>query len=160
MRVNINEFIIHTLLNPRSVAQYLNGPVWGNYRSPEEVNVRHLDEKIDVFSYGNNLYAILTGLWVYYYDNDDGEMQRRIRHGQVSYIDPRYRDRSFGEAFLVRLLEICWFYNPQDRPSIFDVIELLQNAIAWNDKLMSEGKDIYIKDWMPILDEIIYVIHQ
>lgn len=86
-------------------------------------------------------------------------MQHRIKHGQVSYIDPRYRSRSFGEAFITRLLEICWFYNPQDRPSMLDIIDLLEKAIAWNNKLESEGKDTNVKDWMPILDEMLYVIH-
>jgi len=32
-----------------------------------------LDEKIDVFSFGNNIYGLLTGLWVFY-ENDDDEV--------------------------------------------------------------------------------------
>ena len=45
------------------------------YRSPEEFSGNDLDEQIDVFSFGNNLYALLTGLWVYYENRDDGVAQ-------------------------------------------------------------------------------------
>ena len=121
--------------------------------------MQYLDEQIDVYSYGNNLYAILTGLLVYYDYNDDHEMQDLIKHGKTSYIDERYRTRNFGDAFLTRLIEICWFYRPEDRPTIFDVIELLQQAIKLNDSLLDEGKDMKSGEWMHLLDEIIYVMH-
>jgi serine/threonine protein kinase len=42
------------------------------YRSPEEFANRPLDEKIDVWSFGNNIYGLLTGLWVFYQNDDDG----------------------------------------------------------------------------------------
>lgn len=38
-----------------------------------------LNEKIDVYSFGNLVYELLTGLWVFY-ENDDDEVV------QVSYI--------------------------------------------------------------------------
>ena len=45
------------------------------YRSPEEFAARDLNEQIDVFSFGNNIYALLTGLWVFYENEDDGVVQ-------------------------------------------------------------------------------------
>lgn len=146
------------LYDPESeeYCKYLNGPVFGNYRSPEEVNVEPLDEKIDVFSYGNNLHSVLTGLWVYYYETDDQVMQGYIEKGELPWIDPRYRTRSFGEAFLVRLMEICWFYYPNERPSIFDVIALLKDANKRNNWL--DHEQLWESEqWMPYLDEIISV---
>ena len=43
------------------------------YRSPEEFAANDLNEKIDIFSFGNNIYGLLTGLWVFY-DNEDDEV--------------------------------------------------------------------------------------
>lgn len=34
-----------------------------------------LDEKIDIYSFGNNLYGLLTGLWVFYENDDDKVVQ-------------------------------------------------------------------------------------
>lgn len=45
------------------------------YRSPEEFDGRDLDEQIDIFSLGNNFYALLTGLWPFYENEDDGFVQ-------------------------------------------------------------------------------------
>jgi serine/threonine protein kinase len=57
--------------------KYDNGHAYGNYRSPEEFSASNLDEKIDVWSFGNNIYALLTGLWVFYENEDDAVVQVR-----------------------------------------------------------------------------------
>jgi len=44
------------------------------YRAPEEVMSKKLDEKIDVFSLGNNIYALLTGRRVFF-EGDDRKKQ-------------------------------------------------------------------------------------
>ena len=47
--------------------KYYNGKGNGNYRSPEEFMDHELNEKIDVWSLGNNFYSLLTnGLWIFY----------------------------------------------------------------------------------------------
>jgi serine/threonine protein kinase len=43
--------------------KFNNGNAFSQYRSPEEYAARNLNEKIDIFSFGNNIYAMLTGLW-------------------------------------------------------------------------------------------------
>ena len=43
----------------QSYCKYNNGHGYGNYRSPEEFSASDLDEKIDIFSFGNNLYALV-----------------------------------------------------------------------------------------------------
>jgi len=55
--------------------RYNNGYAYGNYRSPEEFDAADLNEKIDIFSLGNNFYALLTGLWPFYENEDDGVVQ-------------------------------------------------------------------------------------
>jgi hypothetical protein len=39
--------------------KYQNGQGWGNYRSPEEFGDHDLNEKIDVFTFGNNIYGLV-----------------------------------------------------------------------------------------------------
>ena len=39
--------------------KYNNGHGFGNYRAPEEFAAEDLDEKIDVFSFGNNIYGLV-----------------------------------------------------------------------------------------------------
>ena len=52
------------LFNPDKgeYCKYNNGPGYGNYRSPEEFSEKtmDLDEKIDVFSFGNNIYGLVS----------------------------------------------------------------------------------------------------
>ena len=45
--------------------KFNNGPAFANYRAPEEFAALNLNEQIDTFSFGNNIYAMLTGLWNY-----------------------------------------------------------------------------------------------
>jgi len=43
--------------------KFNNGPAFANYRAPEEFAARNLNEQIDTWSFGNNIYAMITGLW-------------------------------------------------------------------------------------------------
>lgn len=36
----------------------------GQYRSPEEFANRDLDEKIDIFSFGNNIYGLVSCIFI------------------------------------------------------------------------------------------------
>eukprot|EP00815_Leptocylindrus_aporus_P011123 CAMPEP_0116059472 /NCGR_PEP_ID=MMETSP0322-20121206/5811_1 /TAXON_ID=163516 /ORGANISM="Leptocylindrus danicus var. apora, Strain B651" /LENGTH=572 /DNA_ID=CAMNT_0003543849 /DNA_START=134 /DNA_END=1852 /DNA_ORIENTATION=- len=112
--------------------RYRNGGVYGNYRAPEEFKDSRLNEKIDVWSMGNNIYALLTGLWVYYETDDDKAIHKRAIDRELSYIDPRYRTRSFAEGKLVEIMERCWKYDPDERADIFEVVDFLQKAVEEN----------------------------
>lgn len=109
--------------------KYHNGKVWGNYRSPEEVDDRPLNEKIDVFSYGNMIYNLLTGLWNYYTMTDDQEVQNLVSKGQQAYIDARYRNHSFEESVLVKVVERCWKHDVGKRADIFEIVGILREAV-------------------------------
>ena len=43
--------------------KFNNGAAFSQYRAPEEYAQRNLNEQIDTFSFGNNIYAMITGLW-------------------------------------------------------------------------------------------------
>ncbi len=106
--------------------RYRNGPGGGDWRAPEEYLDDALDEKIDVFSFGNNLYSLLTGAFVYYFEDDYKKIKQMVIHGNMTVIDPVYRSRSYVEGKLVEIIEKCWAYKVNDRPSIFQVIDELK----------------------------------
>ena len=112
--------------------KYKNGGVYGNYRAPEEFSNHRLDEKIDVWSMGNNLYALLTGLWVFYEIDDDKAIHKKAIDGEISFIDPRYETNSFAEGKMVEIMKRCWVYDPKYRADIFEVVEFLENAVEEN----------------------------
>jgi serine/threonine protein kinase len=96
------------------------------YRAPEEYDRDYINEQIDVFSFGNNIYGILTGLWVFYDVDDDETVQKNVIEGKRAYIDPRWRKRSFIESKLVDLMEKCWKAETDERIDIFGAVKELR----------------------------------
>ena len=99
------------------------------YRAPEEFAAQDLDEKIDIYSFGNNIYALLTGLWVFYDNTNDDQVQKLIIDGKRAELDPRFKERSAIERGLVELMEQCWEHDPKKRPDIFTIIEKLRGIM-------------------------------
>jgi serine/threonine protein kinase len=87
-----------------------------------------LNEKIDVWSLGMNMYALLTGLNPFYDESTTEVVQQMVEDAKKPYIDPRYRSRSFAEGQLVEIIELCWTYDPDERPDIFEIGRLLKAA--------------------------------
>lgn len=115
----------------KQYCKYYNGHIGGKMRAPEEFVPDILDEKIDIFSLGNCFYGLLTGLWPHYYD-DNETAQRKVMRGIMPYIDKRWKDNSFAEGQLVRAIEMCHHREPDDRANIFEVVDLLREAVAEN----------------------------
>ncbi len=108
---------------------YQNGPGGGDWRAPEEYDDGYLDEKIDVWSFGNNVYSLLTGLYVFYdvFGEDEYKViKKKILNGEKTVIDPVYQTRSYIEQSLVEIIEKCWTFDPNERPSIFEIIDDLK----------------------------------
>ncbi len=100
------------------------------WRAPEEYLDHFLTEKVDVYSLGNNIYALLTGLMPYQERGIGWEDAYELgSRGEKVFIDPRYRDKSLAEAKLVEIIERCHELNPDHRPSIFEVVGFLRKAL-------------------------------
>lgn len=83
-----------------------------------------------MFSLGNNMYALLTGLYPFYDSESDTVAKNRVKHGIKAYIDPRYlKERSLAEAKLAEIIDRCWAFKPENRPSIFEVVAFLRDAL-------------------------------
>ena len=99
------------------------------WRSPEEYHDDFLNEKVDVFSLGNNMYGLLTGLGVFHEIRNYDEVQYMVGKGVKAWIDQRYKERSLAEVKLAEIIEKCHEYYEEDRPSIFEVVDFLQRAV-------------------------------
>ena len=76
MQIKLNDFNRAEIMlydtSQQKYCKYTNGKVYGVYRSPEEMKDEELNEKIDVWSLGNNIYSLLhDGLWIFYYLDDE-----------------------------------------------------------------------------------------
>ena len=96
-------------------------------------------EGIDTFSLGNNIYALLTGLWPFYEYKSYSAIQRKLLRHERAYIDPRYRSRSSVENKLVEVMEQTWEFDPNDRISIFKVVQVLREKVTANRALSKAG---------------------
>lgn len=114
--------------------EYDNGHGYGNYRSPEEYGEKPLLEKHDVWSFGNNLYALLTGLWIFYENTDDEVVSEKIVNGTTAFIDDRYRKRSYIEGRMVELVEKCWTYERDKRITIFEAVDFLRDTVKEHER--------------------------
>ena len=88
-----------------------------------------MNEQIDVYTYGNSIYALLTGMWVFYdIVNDDDVPVSLVLNGTRPFVDPRWRTHGFIESKLVEVMEQCWTYNADERISIFEVVRQLRQV--------------------------------
>lgn len=98
------------------------------YRSPEEYRGDDIDEKIDVYSMGNNLYTLMTGLWPFYEEDRYTPVIKMVKKRKRPYIDPRWSERSYIEKQFVEIMVKMWRHSPEERPDIFTVVEFLKDA--------------------------------
>mmetsp|Transcript_33587 Transcript_33587/g.38258 ORF Transcript_33587/g.38258 Transcript_33587/m.38258 type:complete len:486 (+) Transcript_33587:68-1525(+) len=118
--------------NRHQYCKYCEGEGSGSYRSPEEYKDKALDEKIDVYSFGNNIYTLLTGLWPYY--DDSHVAKKKVKKGIIPFIDPRYEKRSYEEYQLVKIMKECWKCKQEDRPSMDQIMIQLKGALDISNK--------------------------
>lgn len=112
------------------------------WRAPQEYKDEPLDEKIDIWSLGNNIYSLLTGLSPFYLISDTKKIQRELVDGKTAFIDPRFHDRSYAESILANITLLCWEYDPEKRIDIFKLVDLLREAHEENKKLSLSGRVI------------------
>lgn len=98
------------------------------FRSPEEYEWSHnLTEKIDVYNLASIFFILLTGRFMTdALARQDGSA---IETGSSLVIDPRYKKRSETEAKFVDIIGRCQARKPEDRPSIFELIEELKETL-------------------------------
>lgn len=108
--------------------RYRNNPGHGDWRSPEEYFDYPLNEKIDIWSLGNNFFAMLTGLSPFpHVPNHDG-VKKRLMRNETATIDPIWHEQSFAERKLAEIIPLCWKIDPDERIDISSLVKLLREA--------------------------------
>ena len=102
----------------------------GMFRAPEENVDAPLTEKIDVFSLGNVFYSVLTGIMVFV-NRSSSEAHQRIVDGITEPIADIYYE-SPSSAALAEAIEMCWTYDVEERPTIFEIVQFLEKAVTAN----------------------------
>jgi hypothetical protein len=87
----------------------------------------------------------LTGLFVFYEECDEANLQRRVVDGEWPYIDERWLHHSFAEARLVEIMQQCWTYEAENRIDIGTLVQLLRNAVQENRQHQDEQQDDNVK---------------
>jgi len=102
----------------------------GSLRAPEENVDAGLTEQVDVFSLGNVFYTVLTGVTVWE-GYDLSETIRNIVEGVTMPIDDIFY-KTFSSEVLAQAISLCWTYDAEERPTIFEIVRFLEQAIESN----------------------------
>lgn len=65
-------------------------------------------------------------------------MGKHIRQGEKPYFDPRWKENSFAEGELVKIIYKCWERKPDQRLSATELVLLLRQAVEENRKRLEE----------------------
>jgi Protein kinase domain len=101
----------------------------GTYKTPQEFQGDYVDESVDTWAIGHGIYGLLTGLYPFYDITSHTRIRRLVTRGAKPFVDDRYRTRSFIEGELVKIMEECWRFQPEDRPNIFEIVQYLRETI-------------------------------
>jgi hypothetical protein len=107
------------------------------YRAPEEYRYDAETEKIDVFTLGLVLYKILTSGGSLY-----AGIERKktyvMNGGRPNVTDPEIlKSTDPYDTTLLKAMDLCWTFDPEERPSAREVDNLLHRAL---EKLESESR--------------------
>jgi hypothetical protein len=80
-------------------------------------------------SYAN---VACSSVYPFYQEHDNESVKAKLMANQTAFIDPRYRNRSFGESKLVEIIERCWVFDPDKRMDAFQLVQEIRAVIQEN----------------------------
>ena len=87
----------------------------GGNRSPEEYELQKIDSKIDIFSTGNVLFNILTGVEPWGRDVMRMDIQKNIKKGKLPEISDDFRKPGTIDAGIAEIVVHAYAFRPEDR---------------------------------------------
>jgi serine/threonine protein kinase len=99
----------------------------GDFKSPEAFRGDYIDETSDIWSMGNIIFTLLTGLNPFYHVITRDQVRKAVQ-SHPPQIDPRYKKRSLIERRMVDIMNRCYKIKPEDRITIFKVVKLLHET--------------------------------
>ena len=127
------------------------GGTYTIYRAPEEIKGEPQDDKADVFNYASLIYTVLTGLWVHS-GFDESQVRKDLIAGIKPFYDKRWANKSLGEAAILRVIDEGWNFDPEARPTMFEIIEILEEALA--KQIDFEARGITGDEWRQHLSQL------
>ena len=104
------------------------------WRSPEEFRYDDETEKVDVYSLGNVLHFLLTGLTTFHpYERDAKDYVLRGDRPPIHKLVANSQD-PYNIA-MVKAIHMCWEENPKKRASAREVADVLKEGL---DKIKAE----------------------
>ena len=99
------------------------------FRSPEEYEYVPQTEKIDIYSFGNILFSVLTGGYPFAHENSE-KAQSRIKDGERPEIPSSVQESTdlFDRAML-KAIEMCWIQDPTKRASARKIQEFIVSEL-------------------------------
>mmetsp|Transcript_42420 Transcript_42420/g.47915 ORF Transcript_42420/g.47915 Transcript_42420/m.47915 type:complete len:567 (-) Transcript_42420:88-1788(-) len=101
----------------------------GSFRSPEEYQYVPQTEKVDVYSFGNVLYSVLTGGYPFEKEKSK-KAQKRIQAGERPEIPISIRNSTnpFDQTML-KAIDMCWIQDPKKRASARQIQEFITSEL-------------------------------
>ena len=80
---------------------------------------------VDIYSFGNILYSVLTGGFPFAHEKSE-KAQSRVKHGERPDIPSSVQDSAdpFDQAML-KVIEMCWIQDPIKRASAREIQEFI-----------------------------------
>ncbi len=94
---------------------------------PEEYGYTDQTEKVDIFSMGNVIYSIITGLWPFEAHADVKQVQKNIILGIRPPIENISNDPILSS--LAEVIHLCWKQNSNERPTATQIALLLEAKV-------------------------------
>lgn len=82
---------------------------------------------------------MLTGVYPMHDICSDDKAGKAISSGHKPFLDPRWMNRSFAEAELVKVINLCWHRHPATRLSAGQLVLKLREAVSKNRLLLAKG---------------------
>lgn len=84
---------------------------------------------MDVFSLGNVFYALLTGKMIREHMDSVDEKLEQIINDEPPPIPDYVTDHPSLDV-LSAVIQGCWIFDPDERATIFEVVEFLEEGVA------------------------------
>lgn len=130
--VKLNDFNRAEILlfdeDDQKYCKYENGPSVTT-GAPEEHMLDPIDESADVYSFGAILYTVLTGLFLYAPVTSEADYNDFVQNGDMASAVQTVSGKSLVEDKLLDLMIRCLEFHPEKRPSIFDILGIVEDAV-------------------------------
>lgn len=102
----------------------------GTFRSPEEYNYEGESEKVDVYSMGNILYSLLTGIYPFEKISKSEKVQNLVKKGIRPPISKSILNTSDPfEQTLLNATLACWVQDPQKRATARSIQKYIETQL-------------------------------